>query len=529
MDVAIDKVDAIGLIRDDSPFKLPPEAWTDLLNMRFADGKVRRLLGYSSTFGAPPVSPGFAMPVTSGSVYYWLWASLGKIYVWDGVSNTDITRAAGGDYGATQYYEWNGTNIGGIPILNNGVDVPQYWSTFNVGQKMQPLTNWNAAVRANVIRALGNFLVMFNLSVSSARKPHRVRWSHSADPGTLPTSYDETDDTKDTGEVDLNDVESGVILDALPLRGRMFIYKENATWVMRFIGGDFVFDFDPFLETSGILAPRCVGITGDGQYHFVVSQDNIVVHDGQKATGLLNRRMRRNLFSRIDPTNYRTSYVYTVPQFHEIRFAYPEIGSSVPNREVIWNYEEGIPGKLSESDQSLTYATSGTIEAASGDTWAGITGSWDANSDVWSQVLRRRTVGMRASASKFYLIDDGLTRDGATFAARAQRTALSVLGRQRDGQPIVDFNRFKMCHRIWPRAEGGPINVRLGSQQTVRDGVAWGSAQVFDPNSEMYEDFEPPVEGRALGVEFSTSDPVDWALDGYTLEVNPTGMFSGRT
>lgn len=523
VDIPIDKVDLIGLIKDDSNFKLPPEAWTDLFNCRFADGKVRRLLGRSATFGTPTIAPVFVMPVTSGSAYFWMYPSLTKVHVWDGAAHSDITRAAGGNYAATNVYDWNGTNLQGIPILNNGVDIPQFWATVSAGTDLANLTNWDSAVRTKVVRALGNFLVAFNLTISGVNKPHRVRWSHSAEPGTLPTSYDVLDDTKDTGEVDLNDVESGIILDALPLKGRMFIYKENATWVMRYIGGDFIFDFDPFLETSGILAPRCVGITADGQYHFVVTQDNIIVHDGVKAIPLLNRRMRRNLFSRIDATNYRTSYVYTDPQFNEVHFCYPESGSAVPNRELIWNYENGLPGRLSEGDESLTYATSGTVEVASQETWNSAVGTWDADTENWGQLLRRQVIGLKNTTSKFYLMNDGLTRDGTPFIARAQRTALA-LSQTKDGEIVNDFTQFKMAHRLWTRAEGGPINVRIGAQAMVNSGVSWSTPQSFDPASEMYEDFDP-VQGRALAVEFSTTDSVDWALDGYTLEVSPLGRF----
>src|SRR4051812_32315763 len=126
--IEIDDVAKYGVIRDMPPYQLPPEAWSLGENVRFTDDSVSRLLGETQIFGTPGVAPYFAQYISSASQPWWLYTSLTKAYVYDGSSHTDITRAVGGNYGATGALDWNGTILGGIPILNNGIDVPQYWS-----------------------------------------------------------------------------------------------------------------------------------------------------------------------------------------------------------------------------------------------------------------------------------------------------------------------------------------------------------------------------------------------------------------
>ena len=520
-DFAIDAIAELGLNKDTTDYRLKPEEWTDLLNVRPVSNRLARLKGHESTFGTPPVAPAHWFPVVTGAAHWWIWMSLAKAYVWDGSNHTNLTPASG-DFTTGIAADWQATMLGGIPIINNGVQAPHFWD-FNLANDFEEVTNWPSGMVAKVVRALGNFIFYGNVTDGGQRRPHRVGWSHPAAPGTLPTSYDPFDTTKDTGEFDLTDMEAGEILEMLPLKGRMFVYKESATHVLRFVGGQNIWAREDFLVTSGILAPRCAGVTGDGQLHFVVTQDNILVHDGARATELLDRRLKRWLFNNIDPVNFATSFVFTNPRFKEMWFCYPEPGASRPTRALVWNYELGLPGRFYEADVPYTWGSSGTLEIAGTDQWNTISGTWDQQTAVWSEVQRRRTIVGSEPNSKFYLLDEGLTRDGSTFTARAQRTGLAVEGQTKDGEPIVDFKSKKLSTRCWIRASGDPFNFRIGSQQMVPGPVTFGDFLPFNPPTDMWVDYT--IEGRGLSIEFSSTEPGDWELSGYTLEVFPTGNF----
>lgn len=520
-DFAIDNVAEYGLNKDTTDYRQKPEEWTDLINIRPVSNKLSRLMGHEVTFGTPAQAPAHWFPIVTGAAHWWIWMSLAKAYVWDGTTHTEITPAAG-NFSTSKAADWQATNLGGIPIINNGVQNPQYW-TLNTSDDFATLPNWDTNKKAKVFRALGPWLFYGNVTDGGTRLPHRVGWGHPAAPGSLPSSYNPSDATKDSRHGDLTDVDAGEILEMLPLKGRMFVYKESASHVLSFASGQSVWRRDDFLVTSGILAARCAGITGDGQLHFIVAQDNILVHDGARATELLDRRLKRWLFNNIDPVNYGTSFVFTNPRFKEMWFCYPEPGASRPTRALVWNYELGQPGKFFEADVPYTYGSSGTIETAGGDTWATVTGTWDDQTDVWSQVQRRRTIVGYEPASKFYLLDEGKTRDGSTFTAKAVRTALAVEGRTKEGEPIVNFKSKKLGKRCWIRGEGESFNVRIGVQDYIPGPVLFGDFLPFNPATDLWVDFE--VEGRALSVEFSSTEVVDWGLSGYTLEIFPIGEF----
>ena len=98
-----------------------------------------------------------------------------------------------------------------------------------------------------------------------------------------------------------------------------------------------------------------------------------------------------------------------------------------------------------------------------------------------------------------------------------------MLGRKRDGEPIVDFKTRKMVRKLWPKAVGGPLRVRVGGQEVVPGVVNWGPYIAFDPTTQRFVDLTE--DGFAIGVEFSSEGVEDWALHGYTVELARTGRF----
>lgn len=521
-EVDINDIAGKGVVRDEPAYQIPPELWTQALNMRHEDNGLVRMPGWSSVFGSPTIAPHFTMPVVSSSAVFWPYVSLTKASVWDGANHTDITRTAGGDYTTTATRDWNGTVFAGIPIFNNFADVPQMWPTLSVGTKFTALSNWVSTHRAKVIRSLGAYLIAIHISKSGTLYPHLVKWSSEAlQPGTVPDSWDETDETKDTGEYDLYDVNSGVLVDALPLAGKMYLYKEQSTWVMRFVGGRAVFGFDTFLETSGILAPRCVAVTGDGKNQVVATQDDFIIHNGGQPVSILDKRLRREVFNSIDTTNYVNSFIYINPAANEAVFAFPTIGFTNPNRGVVFNYKSGT---VTEMD-GITFrnAASGRIQTADTNPWSSGSDTWDDDTGPWDVQERRRTIALGTDATKFYKLDDGTTRDGTVFTGTLQRVSLAIEGRKRDGSWIVNHESRKMLDRMWPKIKNGSVSVRFGVQETVDGAVTWSPTVTFDPTTQVFCDADPPIEGRAVGVEFSAASA--FRLDGYRLNVVPLGNF----
>lgn len=519
--IDINDVASVGVIRDTPPHEVPPEGWTLAENVRFEDQSVVRMNGETQVFGTPTVAPYFSQFVSTPTTPWWLYAGLHKIIAYDGNTHFDVTRTTdSATYSTSDASQLNGTILGGIPIINNFVDVPQFWGAYSGTTHMANLTNWPSTLRAKVLRAFGPYLMALNLNNNSVLQPNDVRWSSPADPGSVPPSWDITDPTQDAGQVSLPDVDSGQIVDGLPLQGKFYVYKENSIWRFRNIGGQFIFDEDAFLETNGLLAPRCVSLTGDGQRQIFVGQDNIYTHDGNSAKPLLDRRTRRYLYNQIDVSNYHLSFLFVNPERQEAHFCYPASGSSVPNRGIIVNYDTLAS---TECDVDSQHGTIGTIETVDSETWATVTGDWVPDDTLpWRSSQRRKILLSKPANTLLSQFDLGSTRDGTSFNGLLQRTSLGMVGRnRRTGDWIVDFETRKMCHRIWPKMSGGPVLIRIGGQNVPNGPVTWSPYITFDPSKQQFCDVT--AEGAALCIEFSGTTA--WKLDGYKLDLVTLGRF----
>lgn len=527
--IEVNDLASIGQINDIPAYMLPPEAWTLAENIRYWKNSPQAVDGWEQVFGTPGVAPHFALPVKSPSQTWWLYTSLTKGYVYDGSTHTDITRASGGDYAANATQDWNGIVFGGIPILNNGVDVPQYWASYSTATKLAALPNWTSTLRAKVIRNFGSYLVAYNITDSGTRYPHLVQWSNPASPGSVPTSWAFSNPATEGGRKDLPDVNSGEILDALQLGSTMFIYKERSIWKQTYIGGQYIWAWDTFLTDVGILAPRCVCHDPTGTKHVVVTQDDIITHNGNTPQSILTDKQRQTLFDSINRDEVQTSFIFLNKAKDEVWFCYPEPGATKPTRALVWNSKGGRGAISYMSGITFRNAVLGDIEGASEELWSDGTDEWDVDTGAWSQIFRQKMILSSPDNTKFYQLDKGLTRDGATFSVTLQREDLGIIGRKRSGEAINDFKQMKMVDAIWPKIEGAPVRVRVGFRETVQGPLTWQDYTTFDPANDMWLNAivneNLPGCGRAVSLEFSTLTADAWRLDGYSMNVEVIGPF----
>jgi hypothetical protein len=535
--VEINDLARLGQINDIAAHMLPPEAWTLVENLRYEKGAPTVLLGWEQVFTSAPVANHFALPVKGTTQTWWLWTSLTAAYVWNGSTHTEITRLAGA-YGANNTQDWSGVILGGIPLLNNPLDVPQAWiGAYATTLKLVNLPNWPTTMRASILRNFGSYLVAFNIrdtlltaADGSNNFPHLVHWSNPAEPGTVPTSWNYVDPAVESGRNPLPDVNSGEILEARMLGSTMFIYKERSIWKMNFIGGQFIFRFDTFLEDVGILAPRCVCMDITGTRHVVVTQDDIITHNGNTPESVLTDRQKKTLFDSINRDAAQTSFLFNNKVKDEIWFCFPEAGQLQPTRALIWNAKGGKGAISYASGITFRNAVSGDLEGVSQETWAdNPTEVWDTETGSWSQLFRQKIVLCSPVNLKFYQLDKGTTRDGVTFAPTLTREDLGVIGQKRNGELINDFKQMKLVDSVWPKMEGAAIRLRVGFRETVRGPLVWQDYTSFNPTTDLWVNTivneNLPGCGKAVSIEFSatTSDP--WKIDGYSMNVEVIGPY----
>lgn len=527
--VPLHDVGRIGMINDLPAHELPPEAWSDSLNVRFEDNKIVRANGHSAVYDPPTVNPYFALFCPGLDANLWLYGSTAKVYAVDTAgTHTDMTRTMGGDYSMNADLLWNGGILGGIPVINNGIDVPQYWATIETATKLANLPNWPANTTARILRPFKNFLVALDVTLSGTRSPHKVKWSHSADPGTIPDSWNEADATKDAGEVELTDVARGFIIDGRELGDLFIIYKQSSIWTMQFIGGQFIFRFAQAIGGRGAYAKHCITDVGSEgpPRHFVFTGDDIVLFDGRQAESILDNRMRAWLLENIGTTRLNRAFCTTNYPKRECWFCFPTEGSDWPNRALIWNWVRNTITVREIVESSFIAIGDVTEDSSVSLTWDTDTEMWDEDTTLWTSTTSNpnelRLLQCAPVLDKLYIADQGADFNGTSMSSFVERTGLAIAGQDRNGQPKVDYTMRKFVNRIWPRISGGPVSINIGMQDNIEDNIEWYGAQTFDPATEEYLDCE--LNGRLIAVRIDGIGNNAWECKGYDLEVEGAGV-----
>lgn len=523
--VKVTGVGKIGINRDLSQHELPMEAWTTAQNIRFLDGYAYQFYGHGQVYGAMPVIPHHLMPVVIGTQRYWLYMSLTKGYVVTisgGVAtHTNITRqtaAVDVDYAATPN-SWTSTLLGGIPILNAGnkVDPPQMWS-LNPAARMTTLTNWPANTFCRSLRGYKQYLIALGVTKgapgSQVEYPFMVKWSHPADPGGVPVSWDITDPARDAGETDLAE-GYGPIVDGLQLRDSFMIYRTDSIWRMDFTGGALIFSFKKVLGTSGALNRNCI-VEIDG-FHVVLTGSDVIVHDGQTSTSVLDKVTRRYLFQNIDTASVDKCFVFKNPFLNEVFICYPSIGSSFCDQAMVWNY---VDKTVSFRDiPALNHANFGPVDN-------GLEGNWDQDPAPWASDLTAwngpdftpstARVMMGSNNQMLFLLDASASFNGVIAQALLERRGLGLGADE----------MMKTVRGIRPRIQGNTndtVIIQIGSQTDPYEEPVWGPEMVYTIGKTLKCDCF--VNGRYIALRYRTGTAYQWRLDSYDLDVEVQGVY----
>ena len=499
-----------GVIADQPPQELPVNAWTRAVNIRFKDGLAERMNGEYQIFTTTSVVPYYVDAYQTGTKRYFVHAGLVSVFADDGVTRTNITNAA--PYTGAQDDRWTGGTLNGVWIANNGVDKPQFWGG-NVATPMATLTAWPATYKAGVVRPFKNYLVALNITKGAVNYPNMVKWSSSAVPGAIPASWDETDPTKDAGEVDLSE-ESSQLIDCMPLGDMNVIYKERAMYGQYPGGYPYVWTFRRLPGGVGALGRGCVAESPLG--HVVLTAGDVIVHNGQGPRSIINARLRNDLFNNIDSSTYKRSWVMANPSLNEVWVAVTQVGDSVPSKVYIWNYTDD------------TWTTRDLIRAAYGavgqvttgaDTWASTSGTWATDTGYWNQdpfspaSARLLTC---STDSRISLVDSGGDFNGTAYASVLERTGLHL-----DAPEVV-----KTMNAIEPRFTaivGTQVQITFGSSMDVEGAVTWGTPIVYTVGS-SYRAYSF-VTGRFLAVRFTSLDNNYWRLKSYDIHYTTGGRW----
>lgn len=526
--VTIRDVGQFGIITDIPYHEMPPEAWSSGRNIQFIDKKVKRIQGETAAFGTVLAAPKYVFPAPNATQPFWVYTTNTNAYCTVGSSHFDITRASGGNYTGGDANRWNGDWLNGILILNNGVDVPQMWNPISSGQKLAALSNWNTNDRASVIRQFQNFLIALDVTKTGTRYPTMFKWSHPADPGTVPVTWDPADATKLAGELPVPET-AGFVVDGKALGQVFMIYKEDAIFRAVRIQTNDIFDLKSITLAAGIMAQQCVQEFQPGKHIVFTRTSDVVVTDGSSVVSVLDEKNRVLLDKRLDSVNRTKCFITVNYKSKEVYIAYPLAGSSYCNEMAVWDWTRG-----SWSFRDLTDCLdikSGIYDpAAVDDTWDSDNQPWDLDNSVWDERLYTANAYSQigafptSTALRQFAFGSALGANG--FTSRLERLGLSVIGQNRDGTPRNDPNVTKLVTEVYPlmRATNSmTMNVYVGAQDRPDGVVTWEGPYPFNPTT--MEKIDCFVEGRYIGMRFESSDQVDWELNGYGLKIDTVGEY----
>ena len=282
MATPIEKLGRGGLNTDVPPVILPPNTFTDVLNVRFDDEAVQTITG-ETTSRTVSIAPDFGIHWRRPDQGYNIFAKNGNIVRVDSAGNSSSMFSSSDSAYANSDWQATKFNGGYAIIMNNGKTTPLYclYNSASAGSSFQPLPNWNylegITVTAKVIRALNYSLVAANLTINEAGTttyaPGTIRVSVQAATGDVPSVWQPglTTDTADEFELS----STSPVLDMAELRGNMFVYSSDSISLLT-IGSQTRVSF--YSKSYGILNTDCV-TEFDGN-HFVVDRNDIYVHNG---------------------------------------------------------------------------------------------------------------------------------------------------------------------------------------------------------------------------------------------------------
>jgi hypothetical protein len=498
-----------GWNADLSPEELEAGMWSSVTNMRFLNGYAQRFSGTTSVFSAPSITPYWVGSYQTTTKKFWVHAGTQKVFVDDGTTRTEITPAS--LFTGTQDDRWTGGVLGGVLVMNNGVDQPQNWGG-NVANDLATLTGWNSNWRCQSLVPFKNYLVALNITKTGTAYPHMVKWSHAAAAGTIPSSWDETDATKDAGEQDLAET-ADLLVDALPLGDTLAVYKERSCYEMRFVGQPFIFQFRRMPGEYGMLARGCGVNTPVG--NVVLAAGDVILNTGQGMVSIADGLVRKYIFDNLSSDNYKRAFVTSNPQRNEVLICFPFAGSSYCNKACVWNWQTKLWGQRDLSN--VTYGATGQLDYTTTSTWAADSEQWNWDQTTWTgnEYAPNEARLLLSTTTAIKAWDVGNSDDGTNaLQGTLQRTGMSF------GDPYTN----KLVRAIRPRIDGNlasPITIRVGAAMNADQAPTWSSPVTFTVGSDIKADSF--AQGRFVAVEFSASSP--FRVRSFDLDVITTGAY----
>ncbi len=498
-------INPAGFNHDIAAAELPADVWNFGANVLFNNGFPTAAPGWREGTTEPLGLPLYLLSVFTGPAYFWMYCgntpdeTAGFIAVTDGETHFDITPAGG--IPATESDDWTGGILNGVPVLNYGKGDPVFWSV-DTAQVCEPLPGWPAGTTCKALRPFKYHLIAMNIDDTEGQFPDLVLWSSAADPGNIPSEWVPTPENE-AGSFTVS-TTSGGIVDGGEMRDQFMVYKSGSSTVMQYIAGQFVFSNRKAFVTSGILARNCWAEMY-GQ-HYVVTDGDVIRHNGQEVISLIDGTNREYLFQQLDPDYFRSTHVVLSHSNKQLWINWPKSGHEFCDTALVLDLISSKWG-LIDYDEEVAFMARGILNNPSS------SNAFDDRTDEFDQAPDQY------NSSRY-----NPTSDVLVWCEYAQAAFLVIEGWTRRLQPVPvllqllskDFGEAQTMKTITGVTVAGNKNVqneqslrvRIGTQLNLADSIQWTAAQPL----EQYQRANFMASGRYISLEFTAQQTEEWEL-----------------
>jgi hypothetical protein len=525
---------SVGVISDKSSYNIPVNAFSEALNVRFDEGKIRRSPIFRNVKGSLGFTPRFSYGVVPSTGYDSV-LMISDAYVINEYNSGVVSDRSGSISGSSDPRPFTGTTLSSVTYINREDRVPVFRNSS--ATNFADLTNWPTSYRCASLRSYNDFLIALNTVEGASNFPTRVRWSNIALADNVPDSWDETDLTKSAGFNDLGEMQTGII-DGMPLGSNFIIYSSDQVWLMEFVGGTFIFNFRKLFTDCGLINQNCV-VEVDGK-HYAFGDFDIYVHDGTSKQSICDERVRSFIYNSLNNTAKERFFVQHNPTLNEIYFCYLSGDALVNfpnanrcNRAAVYNYRNNT-----WSFMDLPNVSSGTVANINSIvTYAGATGlEYDLTGGTYyaqEDSFDRHTLMVGESVTADGLTSDKLfaldLSDEGRVAFQLDTEAIKPSQVERIGIDLdetkVPLSGYKVINAIYPQAtttnSNKDIIFTFGASDIPNSLPTYGISTTFNTSSDYKIDSRS--SGRYLSYKILVSDNKDFEISGFDIDISATG------
>lgn len=505
-----------GIVQDVNPESVGNENWTRARDVIFRE-HTERVKGLEDVGGVPAFRPEHVQFSRDASdIPVWLYEAAAGAAVWDGALHTDITPANW--LTPTIDNPWTGGVLNSIPVVGSR----RFWYWDGVGV-LQDLPDWGATTFAQAMRPYKFHLIAMGIVNAGAYLEDAVWWSAAAAPGQIPQSWTPSP-TNEAGSTELAQT-GGECVDGAQLRGSFILYKDTSTYVMDYVGGSQVMATRLLYPEQGVLARNCIAELSNN--HFVLTDGDVLRHDGQVQVSAIDGTNRRHLFNNISGLNSRNSFVVSNESAGEVWVCVPEEGADYPSLAYVFHKRTGRWGVRDLPEQPAHIAPGQVRLVPVNVSWDSDPDAWDVDPSSWESGAGRvdyydlleAVPGGAGDDGALMFVDSEPTRLGAPVTAVVAKEQMDL------GDPMA----VKTIKRVWLQASGTPgsvLRVRVAGTDDPAEDPQYGAYAPFVIGSQ--EKVDVFSTGKYLSVEVSSDDAQvvePWRLSSFSIEYDRRGAF----